>query len=68
MWQCYWFCMRVYDIFSPDCICSRGQGSQHETVKVGFFAMDGYHMMDEEGTAAVMAMIFLRLMALVVGM
>ena len=23
--------------------------SQHETVKVGFFAMDGYHMMDENG-------------------
>ena len=23
--------------------------SQHETVKVGFFAMDGYHVMDEEG-------------------
>ena len=19
------FCMRVYDVFSPDCICSRGQ-------------------------------------------
>ena len=23
--------------------------SQHDRVKVGFFAMDGYHMMDEAG-------------------
>ena len=23
--------------------------NQHERVRVGFFAMDGYHMMDEDG-------------------
>ena len=37
--------------------------SQHETVKVGFFAMDGYHMMDEEGNRSGYGYDFLRLMA-----
>ena len=37
--------------------------SQHETVKVGFFAMDGYHMMDENGNRSGYGYDFLRLMA-----
>ena len=32
--------------------------SQHERVRVGFFAMDGYHMMVKMETAAVTATIF----------
>ena len=36
-------------IFSPLTAYAAEDSSQHETVKVGFFAMDGYHMMDEEG-------------------
>ena len=34
-------------IFSPQTAYAAEDSSQHETVKVGFFAMDGYHMMDE---------------------
>ena len=37
--------------------------SQHERVKVGFFAMDGYHMMDEDGNRSGYGYDFLRLMA-----
>ena len=37
--------------------------SQHERVRVGFFAMDGYHMMDEEGNRSGYGYDFLRLMA-----
>ena len=37
--------------------------SQHETVKVGFFAMDGYHVMDEEGNRSGYGYDVLRLMA-----
>ena len=36
-------------IFSPQTVYAAEDSSQHETVKVGFFAMDGYHVMDEEG-------------------
>ena len=35
-------------IFSPLTAYAAEDSSQHETVKVGFFAMDGYHMMDED--------------------
>ena len=37
--------------------------SQHERVRVGFFAMDGYHMMDEDGKRSGYGYDFLRLMA-----
>ena len=37
--------------------------SQHERVKVGFFAMDGYHMMDEDGNRSGYGYDLLRLMA-----
>ena len=37
--------------------------SQHDRVKVGFFAMDGYHMMDEEENRSGYGYDFLRLMA-----
>ena len=37
--------------------------SQHERVRVGFFAMDGYHMMDEDGNRSGYGYDFLRLMA-----
>ena len=37
--------------------------SQHEHVRVGFFAMDGYHMMDEDGNRSGYGYDFLRLMA-----
>ena len=33
-------------IFSPLTAYAAEDSSQYETVKVGFFAMDGYHMMD----------------------
>ena len=35
--------------------------SQHEHVRVGFFAMDGYHMMDEDGNRSGYGYDFLRL-------
>ena len=34
-------------MFSPLTAYAAEDSSQHETVKVGFFAMDGYHVMDE---------------------
>lgn len=34
-----------------------------DTVRVGFFAMDGYHMMDEDGRKSGYGYDFLRLMA-----
>ena len=37
--------------------------SQHERVRVGFFAMDGYHVMDEDGNRSGYGYDFLRLMA-----
>ena len=40
-----------------------GTVSQHERVRVGFFAMDGYHMMDENGNRSGYGYDFLRLMA-----
>ena len=50
-------------IFSPQTAYAAEDSSQHETVKVGFFAMDGYHMMDEEGNRSGYGYDFLRLMA-----
>ena len=50
-------------IFSPQTAYASEESSQHETVKVGFFAMDGYHMMDEEGNRSGYGYDFLRLMA-----
>ena len=50
-------------IFSPQTTYAAEDSSQHETVKVGFFAMDGYHVMDEEGNRSGYGYDFLRLMA-----
>ena len=50
-------------IFSPQTAYADEDSSQHETVKVGFFAMDGYHVMDEEGNRSGYGYDFLRLMA-----
>ena len=50
-------------IFSPLTAYAAEDSSQHKTVKVGFFAMDGYHMMDEEGNRSGYGYDFLRLMA-----
>ena len=50
-------------IFSPQTAYAAEDSSQHETVKVGFFAMDGYHVMDEEGNRSGYGYDFLRLMA-----
>ena len=50
-------------IFSPLTAYAAEGSSQHETVKVGFFAMDGYHVMDEEGNRSGYGYDFLRLMA-----
>ena len=35
--------------FSMKLNASVSKSSQQETIKVGSFAMDGYHMMDEQG-------------------
>ena len=35
--------------FSMKLNASESKSSQQETIKVGSFAMDGYHMMDEQG-------------------
>ena len=35
--------------FSMKLNASESKSSQQETIKVGSFAMDGYHMMDEHG-------------------
>ena len=48
-------------IFSPLTAYAAEGSSQHETVKVGFFAMDGYHVMDEEGNRSGYGYDFLRL-------
>ena len=50
-------------IFSPLTAYAAEDSSQHETVKVGFFAMDGYHVIDEEGNRSGYGYDFLRLMA-----
>ena len=50
-------------IFSHLTAYAAEDSSQHETVKVGFFAMDGYHVMDEEGNRSGYGYDFLRLMA-----
>ena len=50
-------------IFSPQTAYAAEDSSQHETVKVGFFAMDGYHEMDEKGNRSGYGYDFLRLMA-----
>ena len=50
-------------IFSPQTAYATEDSSQHENVKVGFFAMDGYHVMDEEGNRSGYGYDFLRLMA-----
>ena len=50
-------------ILSPQTAYAAEDSSQHETVKVGFFAMDGYHVMDEEGNRSGYGYDFLRLMA-----
>ena len=47
----------------PQAVYAAEEASQHETVKVGFFAMDGYHMMDEKGNRSGYGYDFLRLMA-----
>ena len=47
----------------PQAVYAAEEISQHETVKVGFFAMDGYHIMDEEGNRSGYGYDFLRLMA-----
>ena len=47
----------------PQAVFAAEETSQHETVKVGFFAMDGYHMMDEEGNRSGYGYDVLRLMA-----
>ena len=57
------FFVCVCMIFSPLIAYAAEDSSQHETVKVGFFAMDGYHMMDEEGNRSGYGYDFLRLMA-----
>ena len=54
-------CMCV--IFFSQTAYAAEDSSQHETVKVGFFAMDGYHMMDEEGNRSGYGWDTLRLMA-----
>ena len=50
-------------IFSPQTAYAAEDSSQHEIVKVGFFAMDGYHMMDEEGNRSGYGYDFLRMMS-----
>ena len=45
----------------PQAVFAAEKTSQHETVKVGFFAMDGYHMMDEEGNRSGYNVIKLRI-------
>ena len=50
-------------IFSPQTAYAAEDSSLHENVKVGFFAMDGYHVMDEEGNRSGYGYDFLRLMA-----
>ncbi|MFV8803502.1 response regulator [Faecalibacterium taiwanense] len=50
-------------MFFPLTAYAAEDSSQHETVKVGFFAMDGYHVMDEEGNRSGYGYDFLRLMA-----
>ena len=57
------FFVCVCMIFFPLTAYAAEDSSQHETVKVGFFAMDGYHMMDEEGNRSGYGYDFLRLMA-----
>ena len=47
----------------PQTIYASNEISRHETLRVGFFAMDGYHMIDENGNKSGYGYDFLRLMA-----
>lgn len=51
----------VFCVF-PNMAYAGYDNSQRETVRVGFFAMDGYHMMDEEGNRSGYGWDVLRLM------
>lgn len=52
----------IFAIFS-NIVHAESVHTQRETVRVGFFAMDGYHMMDEEGSRSGYGWDVLRLMA-----
>lgn len=65
---CQRICAGLLAIFCLLCLFSsvafaESDEVQHEKVKVGFFAMDGYHMMDENGNRSGYGYDFLRLMA-----
>jgi len=47
----------------PEMAFAAEKDTNRETIRVGFFAMDGYHMMDEEGNRSGYGYDFLRLMA-----
>lgn len=50
-------------IVSPSMVHAADDEEQRETIRVGFFAMDGYHMMDEEGNRSGYGYDFLQLLS-----
>ena len=50
-------------IVSPSMVHAENEIDQRETIRVGFFAMDGYHMMDEEGNRSGYGYDFLQLVS-----
>lgn len=49
--------------FFPMTVNAAYDSSQRETIRVGFFAMDGYHMMDEQGNRSGYGYDFLQLVS-----
>ena len=48
---------------NPQTVHAADKNPQRETIRVGFFAMDGYHMIDDEGNRSGYGYDFLRMMA-----
>lgn len=61
--SCFYDCYCYECFFSMKSNASESKSSQRETIKVGSFAMDGYHMMDEQGNKSGYGNDVLRLMA-----
>ena len=61
--SCFYDCYCYECFFSMKSNASDSKSSQRETIKVGSFAMDGYHMMDEQGNKSGYGYDVLRLMA-----
>ena len=61
--SCFYDCYCYECFFSMKSNASESKSSQRETIKWGFFAMDGFNMMDVQGNKSGYGYDVLRLMA-----